>query len=432
MKFPFPTPPEWYEQGLPHIWLPYCQMKTARPPLPVVGTEGCRIQLSDGTEMIDGISSWWSAAHGYNHPYLLAAVEKQLKTMPHVMFGGLVHEPALSLARRLCHIAPEGLERVFFSDSGSTAVEVALKMALQYWKNKGEPSRNRFLCFQNGYHGDTMGAMAVSDPDSIHKAFRNNVPKHYVVPLPQDEYSFAELEETICGVAKQLAGIIIEPLVQGAGGMRFHTPDVLSAIYRIAKQNDILFIADEIATGFGRTGFMFACDEAGITPDILCLGKGMTGGIMTLAATLATGEVFEAFLSDDYMSALMHGPTYMANPLACAAAHASLDLFENEPRIQQVEAIETQLRQELKKCATLPGVVEVRVKGAIGVVQMESASFDLHWFRRLFIEERVWIRPIEDVIYLMPPLVISAAELTRLTDAIYLAIQQWAERKPAE
>ena len=431
---------DWYNEGFPHIWLPYTQMKTATP-LPVVATDGCRIRLADGRELIDGIASWWTACHGYNHPYIRACVEKQLAAMPHIMFGGLVHEPALRLARRLAAIAPTGLNRVFFADSGSIAVEVALKLALQYWRNAGKPGKDRFLCFRNGYHGDTLGAMSVSDPDrSMHKAFRNAVIKQYVVDIPADEYAFAEFDSLLAGVTNNIAGVIIEPLVQGAEGMRFHSADVLAEIYRIAKKHDALFIADEIATGFGRTGAMFACQEAGIAPDILCLGKALTGGTMTLAATLAQDAIYEAFLGDSHERAFMHGPTFMANPLACAAANASLDLFEtpslraqrsnpdldrrvaDAPRDdgynwkQCVERIEAQLREELAPCAKLPGVVEVRVKGAIGVVQLKDP--DIQELRKKFVERGVWIRPIKDVVYLMPAFTITPEELRTLTTSI--------------
>ena len=390
---------------------------TALPPQAVVSAQGCRIQLEDGRELIDGISSWWSACHGYGHPHIQAEVAKQLAVLPHIMFGGLAHEPAYTLAKRLVEITPAGLNRVFFADSGSVAVEVALKMAIQYWRNRGKPNKTKFLCFRKGYHGDTLGAMSVSDPDqNYHQAFRGALHHQFLVDIPSDEYAFAELEGLLADWHGQIAGCIIEPLVQGAGGMKFHSPDVLAEIHRLCKAQEILFIADEIATGFGRTGYMFACDEAGITPDIMTLGKALTGGTMTLAAALAREEIFEGFLSDSIDTAFMHGPTYMANPLACAAANASLDLFESEPRLHQVEAIEAQLRHELAACEGLPGVVDVRVKGAIGVVQMQG--IDHRALRQRFVELGVWIRPIEDIIYLAPPFVITPAELSTLTGAI--------------
>ncbi len=409
---------DWYKEGLEHIWLPYTQMQTCAPPLPVISAEGCRITLKDGRELIDGISSWWTACHGYRHPHIEKAIAAQLAMLPHIMFGGLVHEPALTLAKRLVDITPASLTRVFFSDSGSVAVEVALKMALQYWQNKRQTNRNRFLCFRHGYHGDTTGAMSVSDPDSMHKAFRSYAMKQYVVDIPSDEYGFAEFDQLLEGVHKNIAAIIIEPLVQGAGGMKFHSSDVLAEIFRIAKKHDVLFIADEIATGFGRTGSMFACEEAGIAPDIMCLGKALTGGTMTLAATLASEEIFKAFLSDDPDHALMHGPTFMANPLACAAANASLDVFAKEPRLKQVEAIEAHLQEALAPCRAMDFVEDVRVKGAIGVVQLDKPHMDTAMLKKRFIEEGVWLRPLEDVIYIMPPFTISQEELTRLTDAV--------------
>ncbi|MFO0389588.1 MAG: adenosylmethionine--8-amino-7-oxononanoate transaminase [Alphaproteobacteria bacterium] len=409
--------PDWYNSGLPHIWLPYAQMQTAPHPQAVVSTLGSRIKLTDGRELIDGVASWWTACHGYNHPHIIKSMQSQLEKMPHVMFGGLVHEPALTLAKRLATLT--GLPRVFFGDSGSVAVEIALKMALQYWQNKGKPKKDRFLCFHNGYHGDTAGAMSVSDPDkSLHKAFRNAVIKQYVVDIPTDEYAFAEFDSLLAGFHNTIAAVIIEPLVQGAGGMIFHSADVLAEIHRICKKHGILFIADEIATGFGRTGNMFAVNEAGITPDIMCLGKALTGGAITLGATLASEEIFASFLSDDTDHAFMHGPTYMANPLACAAANASLDLFEKEPRLKQVEAIEAQLREELEVCSTLPHVVDVRVKGAIGVVQLEPGVLKKDELRQKFIEHGVWIRPFGDIVYITPAFTISPEECSKLCEAI--------------
>jgi adenosylmethionine-8-amino-7-oxononanoate aminotransferase len=413
-----PDGPDWYRQGLPHVWLPYCQMQVAPPPLPVVRTHGCRIVLADGRELIDGIASWWSACHGYNHPYIRAAVERQLGTMPHVMFGGLAHEPALSLAARLTAIVPEGLSRVFFADSGSIAVEVALKVALQYWLNRGNVAKTRFLCFSDGYHGDTFGAMAVSDPErSMHRAFRDALPRHRVVDIPTTVEGLEALDRQVGTAADELAAMIVEPLVQGAGGMRFHTPEILAGLARIARRHDVVFIADEIATGFWRTGHRFACDAAGVRPDILCVGKALTGGTITMGATLATEEVFGAFLSDDWEAALMHGPTYMANPLACAAAIASLDLFEREPKAGRVAQIEARLRQGLEPCRSMSGVVDVRVRGAIGVVQLDRA-IDVFALRPRFVEQGVWVRPFKDIVYLMPPLVIDDDELDLLTKAV--------------
>ena len=414
------TSPSWQTSGLNHIWLPYNQMQTSPAPLPVVDAEGSTLTLADGRTLIDGIASWWCMVHGYKHPHMVQKMTEQLQTLPHVMFGGISHEPAFTLAERLAAITPKGLERTFFSDSGSVSVEVAMKMALQYWRNQGKSQKGQFLCFKHGYHGDTLGAMSVSDSLSMyHQAFSHALHHQFMVEIPKDEYDFAELESLIADNHKSIAACMIEPLVQGAGGMRFHSPDVLAEIYRICKRHDILFIADEIAVGFGRTGYMFACEEAGITPDILCLGKALTGGMMSMAATMATAEIFDAFLDDSYDKAFMHGPTFMANPLACSAALASLDLFESEPRLQQVEAIEAQLLRELAPCRSLPGVVEVRVKGALAAIQLDHTyTIDSIALREAFVKRGVWIRPIGDVIYLTPPLVISSEELTKLTTAI--------------
>jgi adenosylmethionine---8-amino-7-oxononanoate aminotransferase len=413
---------DWYEQGLPNVWLPYCQMQLAPAPLAAARTHGCRIVLADGRELIDGIASWWSVCHGYNHPHILNCVSRQLSTMPHVMFGGMVHEPALRLAHRLTALAPAGLSRVFFSDSGSVAVEVALKMALQYWQNVGKRGKDKFLCFTDGYHGDTFGAMSVSDPaKSMHKALRGALISQHVVDIPRDEAALAKLASWLARTSSEIAGMIIEPLVQGAGGMRIHGAAILAALHALARKHGILFIADEIATGFCRTGRMFASLEAGISPDILCLGKALTGGTLGMGATLAREEIFNSFLSDDWDAALMHGPTFMANPLACAAANASLDLFEREPREDQVKEIEALLRAGLESCRSLPCVRDLRVKGAIGVVQLES-DVDVYVLRPQFVKHGVWIRPFKDIVYLMPPLVISGEELEALTRAVFAVV----------
>ncbi len=407
-------------------------MQVEPPPLPVLRTRGCRIELADGRELIDGIASWWSMCHGYNHPHILECVARQLNTMPHVMFGGLVHEPALRLAQRLCAMAPGAPGRVFFSDSGSTAVEVALKIALQYWRNRGVIGKDRFLCFTDGYHGDTAGAMAVSDPArSMHKAFRGALVEQFVVDIPTGAASLAELDVRVSGIAGRLAGLIIEPLVQGAGGMRFHSPEVLAALADVAKKYDILFIADEIATGFFRTGHSFACAAAGVRPDILCLGKALTGGTLGLGATLTSDEIFDSFLSDDHDFALMHGPTFMANPLACAAANASLDLFESEPRAGQVARIEGALKAGLAPCRELPHVVDVRVIGAIGVVQLEP-EVDVRALRPRFVERGVWVRPFKDIVYLMPPFVIDDEDLGVLMNAVYEVLSERRSRLPLD
>lgn len=407
----------WQEEGLNHIWLPYNQMKISAPPIPVVNAEGSTLTLADGRKLIDGIASWWCMVHGYKHPYMVQQMTKQLETLPHVMFGGISHEPAFTLATRLAEITPAGLNRTFFADSGSVSVEVALKMALQYWRNQDQPEKGKFVSFTHGYHGDTLGAMSVSDSlQMYHQAFAHALHKQMVVDIPQNEMDFALFERLLAENKHQIAGCIIEPLVQGAGGMRFHCAETLAKIHQLCKQHEILFIADEIAVGFGRTGQMFACDAAGITPDIMTIGKAMTGGMMTMAATLATDEIFDAFLDDSYDKAFMHGPTYMANPLACSAAHASLDLFESEPRLEQVKAIEAQLETELAPCRQIAGVKEVRIKGALAAIELKEG--DASPLREKFVERGVWIRPIGKVIYLTPPLVIEADELTQLTDAI--------------
>jgi adenosylmethionine-8-amino-7-oxononanoate aminotransferase len=412
--------PQWYAEGLDRVWLPYAQMKTAAPPLAATATHGCRIRLADGRELIDGIASWWTACHGYNHPHIRAAIERQLAAMPHVMFGGLVHEPALTLANRLVGLlAPDQkLDRVFFSDSGSVAVEVALKMAAQYWLNRGVRGRNRFLAFSGAYHGDTTGAMAVSDPvHGMHAAYRGLLPEQITVDLPADEAGTAAFMATLERHAGALAAIVVEPLVQGAGGMIFHDAAVLRRLRAAADRYQLLLIFDEIFTGFGRTGSLFAYQEAEVVPDILTLSKALTGGALPLAATIASRKVFEAFWSDDFGHALMHGPTFMANPLACAAANASLDLFEGEPRLQQVARIAEALRDGLDSCRSLPGVKDVRVKGAIGVVELDHIE-NLKALRQRFIAEGIFIRPFGNIVYLTPAFTIAENELAQLTDAV--------------
>lgn len=411
--------PDWLHAGLDRVWLPYTQMKTASLPLAVAATRGSRIVLADGRELVDGISSWWTACHGYNHPHIRAAVERQLKTMPHVMFGGLVHEQALTLAHRLAAlVAPADLGRVFFSESGSVAVEVALKMAVQYWRNRGFYERTRIVSFTGGYHGDTTGAMAVSDPEaSMHAAFRGLLPEQITLDLPADEASESVFAALLAERAGEIAAIIVEPLVQGAGGMRFHAPQVLRTLGEAADRYDILLIFDEIFTGFGRTGSLFAFQSAGVVPDILTIGKALTGGTLPLAATMASERVFEAFWSDDPSHALMHGPTFMANALACAAANASLDLFAREPRLDQVTKISAALTRDLAACADEAGVKDVRVLGAIGVVELDRID-DLNALRQRFVKEGVFIRPFGSVVYLTPAFTIGTDELASLTAAV--------------
>jgi adenosylmethionine-8-amino-7-oxononanoate aminotransferase len=411
-------PPGWYAEGFGNIWLPYAQMKTATQPLPVVRTQGSRITLADGRELIDGIASWWTACHGYNQPHIRHAVAKQLKQMPHVMFGGLAHEAALTLARRLAALLPGDLSRVFFCDSGSVAVEVALKMAVQYWINRGAKGRGQFVAFKGGYHGDTTGAMAVSDTDEgMHTLFVGLLPQHHIVDLPQDDEKAAALDKLLVSCADTIAGIIVEPLVQGAGGMKFHDAAVLKRLRSLADKYDLLLIFDEVFTGFGRTGTMFACEAAGVTPDIIALSKALTGGTLPLAATVAVKKVFEAFWSDDPKKALMHGPSYMANALGCAAANASLDLFESELRLQQVADISSALLHDLAPCRSMRGVKDVRVKGAIGVVEMDRVD-NLDALRARFVEEGVFVRPFGKIIYLTPAFTISSDELKTLTAAV--------------
>lgn len=411
-------PPTWLTAGYPHIWLPYTQMQTAAMPEAVVSAEGCRIKLADGRELIDGTASWWSMCHGYQHPHIVEAIQKQAGELSHVMFGGLAHQPAYNLATRLCQTVGMGLERVFFAESGSVAVEVALKMALQYWRNLGEPKRNKFICFKHGYHGDTVGAMSVSASGEFNRAYDNLTTRNYTLDIPSDEYSFAEFADTIAAIKGTVAALIIEPLVQAAGGFKLHSPDILSEIRRVCREHDILFIADEIATGFARTGSMFACHEAAIEPDILCLGKALSGGHMPLAATLTNAKVFNAFLGTEYEKALMHGPTFMAHPIACAAANASLDLFEREPRMAQAEALEQKLWDGLKPYRTKQGVVDIRVKGAIGVIEMNTDAENNQRLRAEFIAQGVWLRPFGNCLYLMPPLTISDTELEKIFTAI--------------
>ncbi|GBQ91827.1 adenosylmethionine-8-amino-7-oxononanoate aminotransferase [Gluconacetobacter johannae DSM 13595] len=412
------TAPDWFEAGLPHIWLPYTQMHTASPPLAAVATDGCRIRLADGRELIDGIASWWTACHGYNHPYIRQAATQQLARMPHVMFGGLVHEPALRLAHRLAGLLPGDLERVFFTDSGSVAVEVAIKMAIQYWLNRGENRRTRLVAFRGGYHGDTLATMAVCDPEEgMHSLFSGVLPTHLIADLPRDDASRAALDALLVTEGETVAAILVEPLVQGAGGMVFHDPATLRHLRALADRHGILLVFDEIFTGFGRTGTFFACQQAGVVPDIVTLSKALSGGTVPLAATVARRHVYEAFLSDNPLHALMHGPTFMANPLACACANASLDLFAREPRLEQVAAIGAQMHTELESCRHLPGVRDVRVMGAIGVVELERIE-DMNRLKARLVDQGVWIRPFRTIVYLTPSFTIAPSELAHLTRAI--------------
>jgi adenosylmethionine-8-amino-7-oxononanoate aminotransferase len=405
-------------QGYPHIWLPYAQMKTTAPPLPVVRSQGSRLELADGRSLVDGMASWWTACHGYNHPHINRAVREQLDTMPHVMFGGLTHAPALTLASRLCALLGPGLDRVFYTDSGSVAVEVAMKMAVQYWLNRGERGRSRFLAFRGGYHGDTFGTMAVCDPDEgMHSLYRGLLPQHDIVDLPRDDATLAALEAFLEREGGRLAGILVEPLVQGAGGMLVHEPVVLQRLRSLADRYGLLLIFDEIFTGFGRTGTMFAFEQAGVRPDIVTLSKALTGGTLPLAATVASSRVFDAFWSDDPSHALMHGPTFMGNALGCAAANASLDLFESEPRLAQVAALSAALRSGLEPCRGLPWVKDVRVLGAIGVIELDGVD-DREGLKQRLVEAGVWVRPFGKVVYVTPAFTIEADDLDFLLRAV--------------
>lgn len=416
--------PDWVAQGQPHIWLPYAQMKTVTPPLPVVRSHGSRLELADGRSLIDGVASWWTACHGYNHPHIAQAVRAQLDAMPHVMFGGLTHEPALTLARRLAGLLGPGLDRVFYTDSGSVAVEVAMKMAVQFWLNQGERGRSRFVAFRGGYHGDTFGTMAVCDPDDgMHSLYRGMLAEHDIVDLPRDDAAYAALDQFLQARAPQLAGILVEPLVQGAGGMLLHDPEVLRRLRRLADRHGLLLIFDEIFTGFGRTGTMFAFEQAGIKPDIITLSKALTGGTLPLAATVASNRVFDAFWSDNPAHALMHGPTFMGNALACAAANASLDLFESEPRLAQALALSLALATGLEPCRDLPWVRDVRVLGAIGVVELDGIT-DREALKRRLVEAGVWVRPFGNVVYLTPALTIDGDDLAALTRAVVAVLRQ--------
>ncbi|MBF0858911.1 adenosylmethionine--8-amino-7-oxononanoate transaminase [Gluconobacter sp. LMG 31484] len=411
---------------LPHLWLPYTQMQTAPFPVEAVSTSGSRITLADGRELVDGVAAWWTACHGYSHPHIHAALVRQAEQMPHVMFGGMVHEPAIRLAARLAAMLPGDLERVFFTDSGSVAMEVAIKMAVQYHINRGTEGRTKILSFRGGYHGDTLGMMSICDPEEgMHSLFAGVLPEQVLADLPVDADSLARIEALLAERGDSIAAMVTEPLVQGAGGMLFHDPEVLRRLRELCDRHGILLILDEIFTGFGRTGTMFACEQAGIVPDIVALSKALTGGTMALAATVARQHVFEAFLSDSAGHALMHGPTFMANPLACAVANASLDLFETEPRLEQVAAISAQLARELEPCRALPRVKDVRVLGAIGVVELETLD-DPDALRRAFVERGVWIRPFRNIVYLTPAFTIPPEELKRLTTAIVDVLRERA------
>jgi adenosylmethionine---8-amino-7-oxononanoate aminotransferase len=416
--------PEWLARGAAHIWRPYTQMKTAPPSIPVVRTVGSRLILADGRELIDGIASWWTAAHGYNHPHIIAAVQAQLEKMPHVMFGGLAHEPAYVLAARLAALTPGELNHVFFAESGSVSVEIAMKMAVQFWLNRGVEGKGKFLSFRGGYHGDTFATMMITDPEEgMHALFAGVLPGQHLCDLPRDEALARTLDAFLAAHAGEIAAIVVEPLVQGAGGMLFHEPSVLRRLRALADAHDVLLIFDEIFTGFGRTGSLFAMEQAGVAPDIVTLSKALTGGVAPLSAAIASTRVYEAFLSDRPEAALMHGPTYMANPLACAAANASLDLFADGAWRANVARIEAGLRAGLAPARGAPNVADVRVLGAIGVVEL-AAPPDRAALTEKFVARGVWIRPLGRIVYLTPALVATEDDIAALSGAVCAAITQ--------
>ena len=412
-----------------HVWHPYAPMPAAYPAELVVSASGVRLTLADGSELIDGMASWWSAVHGYNHPKLNAAVTTQLGKMSHVMFGGLTHPAAIGLAERLVDLTPQPLTKVFFADSGSVAVEVAIKMALQYWRSQGRSGRHRLLTVRGGYHGDTFGDMAVCDPvNGMHHLFADVMPQHVFAPPPPlgyldepDETYLDELRALVAAHADELAAIIVEPIVQGAGGMRFYAPDYLQAMRDLADEHGLLLILDEIATGFGRTGELWGCDHAEIAPDIMCVGKALTGGYMTMAATLCTDRVAEG-ISQGEAGVLMHGPTYMANPLAAAVASASIDLLRSRDWRDEVDTIEAVLTAGLEGARDLPGVADVRVLGAIGVVEARE-PVDVPAVQKIAMDHGVWVRPFGKLIYTMPPYICTEDEVGHITDAIYAAAE---------
>lgn len=418
-----------------HVWHPYTSMTEPLPVYPVVSARGCRIRLADGRELVDGMASWWCAIHGYDVPELNEAATAQLGRMAHVMFGGLTHEPAVELARRLVTLTPEPLQKVFFCDSGSVAVEVAIKMALQYWWGAGRPRKARLLALRGGYHGDTFGAMAACDPvNGMHERFAPVLARHLFADRPRSRFgallvpgdldSFAEI---IRAHRNELAAVILEPIVQGAGGMWFYSAEYLRGVAELCRQHGVLLIADEIATGFGRTGRFFACEHAGVIPDILCLGKALTGGYLGMAATLATERVAHGVCADG--AVLMHGPTFMGNPLAAAIAVRSIDMLLGSPWRERVAAIEAQLRAELARCGGHPAVADVRVLGAIGVVETKH-PVPVADLQKRYVDAGAWIRPFGNLIYLMPPYTISADELRLLTRAIASSLDVLEKESP--
>ncbi|MGJ8674744.1 MAG: adenosylmethionine--8-amino-7-oxononanoate transaminase [Pseudoalteromonas sp.] len=413
-----------------HIWHPYTSATHPLPCYEVVGAEGVELELATGEKLVDGMSSWWAAVHGYNHPFLNQAAHKQIDTFSHVMFGGITHQPAIDLCRRLINMTPDGLNRVFLADSGSVAVEVAIKMALQYWACQGRAQKTKLLAPRNGYHGDTFAAMSVCDPiNGMHSLFQKSLIEHFFAPAPQTRFDqtwnaddILPMREILEKHHHEIAALILEPVVQGAGGMRLYHPEYVKACRQLCDEYNVLLICDEIATGFGRTGKLFACDHAQISPDILCLGKALTGGYLTMAATLCTDEVAEGTCVGS-PGVFMHGPTYMGNALACAVANASIDLILEGAWEQQIPSIEAQLRAELTPLLKHESVSDIRVLGAIGVVEMKQ-PVDVAEIQKIFVQQGVWIRPFGKLIYIMPPYIIQPEQLRKLTSAIGFAIER--------
>ncbi len=413
-----------------HIWHPYSAMQSDNPVYMVESADGVRVKLSDGRELIDGMASWWCAIHGYNHPVLNRAINKQLEDIAHVMFGGLTHAPAINLVEKLVEITPQPLNSVFLADSGSVSVEVAMKMAIQYWQSKSKPEKQRFISLRNGYHGDTLGAMSVCDPvTGMHSLFSRILAPQYFVDAPDCGFGDTALESDIRALEivlqehkNEIAAMILEPVVQGAGGMRFYSADYLAKAKMLCEQHDVLLIADEIATGFGRTGKLFACDHADISPDIMCVGKSLTGGYMTLAATLTTEQVSSAIDSGN-PGVFMHGPTFMGNPLACAVSLASINLLLESDWQSNIGRIESQFKAGLLPCSDLDQVADVRVLGAIGVVELKAAV-NMKEITQQFVNAGVWIRPFGKLVYLMPPYITNDSDLQTLCGVIVKIIQK--------